>query len=350
LAISVAIHHTSPIYGHTLFGGDGIVQSFFVISGFYVTMIYTEKSYQRKFHFYKSRFFRLAPLWYLTLLLSFLLVLPRGGIGGVDVFSSAPLSFKAMSIASQVSMLGQDIYTFFSYDTLRHTFGFAEAINVNRPPGPIGGFWFLQLPQGWSISTEVMFYILAPFLVKRPVKVLTFIILGTVLLRLFIYLKLGWNSDPWTYRFFPIEVGTFLLGSIGYKGYCRFKEWGSSPSIGFTFLGFFLCWALFWPYWNSSADFKQLFLVLFVAISLPFVFIATKSSSWDRWLGSLSYPVYLLHFLVIWGILPIFLHPNVPNQSAIGLLITLGLSAVMVRYVERPVNKWREHFSNSEVD
>lgn len=58
LAISVAIHHTGPIFGHTLFGGDGIVQSFFVISGFYVTMIYTEKSYSRKLEFYKSRFFR----------------------------------------------------------------------------------------------------------------------------------------------------------------------------------------------------------------------------------------------------------------------------------------------------
>ena len=234
---------------------------------------------------------------------------------------------------------------------MRHTFGFSEAINVNRPPGPVGGFWFLQLPQGWSISTEVMFYFCAPFLVKRPLKVLLFVVSGTVVLRLYIYLKLGWDSDPWTYRFFPIEMGTFLLGSIGYQGYCRLKDWrSSSSSIGFTFLGFFLCWALFWPYWNCSAEIKQLSLVLFVAASLPFIFIATKSSSWDRWLGSLSYPVYLLHFLVIWGILPLFLSPNVPNRSTIGLLVTLGLSAVLVRHIERPVDKWRKRFSHSEVD
>lgn len=149
---------------------------------------------------------------------------------------------------------------------------------------------------------------------------------------------------------FPSKWVLFLLGSIGYQGYCRLKDWRSSSLIGFTFLGFFLFWALFWPYWNCSAEIKQLSLVLFVAASLPFIFIATKSSSWDRWLGSLSYPVYLLHFLVIWGILPLFLSPNVPNRSTIGLLVTLGLSALLVRHIERPVDKWRKRFSHSEVD
>ena len=27
------------------------------------------------------------------------------------------------------------------------------------------------------------------------------------------------QADPWVYRFFPVEVGTFLLGSLGYHVY-----------------------------------------------------------------------------------------------------------------------------------
>jgi peptidoglycan/LPS O-acetylase OafA/YrhL len=195
-----------------------------------------------------------------------------------------------------------------------------------------------------------MFYVLAPFLVKRSLKVLISIVLGATLLRLYFYFELGWSGDPWTYRFFPVEVGTFLLGSIGYRAYFRLKEWRSSSEIGFTCLGFFLCLALFWRYWNCSEHLKQLFLVLFVATCLPFVFIATKFSSIDRWLGSLSYPIYLLHFLVIWGILPFFISQDFPNKSTIGLLVTIGFSIVLVWCVERPVDKWRKRFSKSDVN
>jgi len=43
LAIAVVIVHTEPIFGFELVRGRVAVQSFFIISGFYMAMILNEK-------------------------------------------------------------------------------------------------------------------------------------------------------------------------------------------------------------------------------------------------------------------------------------------------------------------
>ena len=43
LAISVVIAHTSSVYGFKLVGGQIAVQAFYMISGFYMTLILNEK-------------------------------------------------------------------------------------------------------------------------------------------------------------------------------------------------------------------------------------------------------------------------------------------------------------------
>jgi len=43
------------------------------------------------------------------------------------------------------------------------------------------------------------------------------------------------------------------------------------------------------------------FLPLYACVlaALPFVFLLTKESALDRWIGEFSYPFYLLHYLVL---------------------------------------------------
>ena len=43
LAMSVVIVHTSPLFGLTLVGGRGAVECFFVISGFYMSLVMRTK-------------------------------------------------------------------------------------------------------------------------------------------------------------------------------------------------------------------------------------------------------------------------------------------------------------------
>jgi peptidoglycan/LPS O-acetylase OafA/YrhL len=43
LALSVVLSHSGPLFGIELVGGQLAVQSFYMISGFYMTMVLTEK-------------------------------------------------------------------------------------------------------------------------------------------------------------------------------------------------------------------------------------------------------------------------------------------------------------------
>jgi peptidoglycan/LPS O-acetylase OafA/YrhL len=73
LAITVVIAHSSPIFGFTFVGGQIAVQSFYMISGFYMTLILNEKyvgtnsSYKL---FISNRFLRLYPIYGMVLLLT----------------------------------------------------------------------------------------------------------------------------------------------------------------------------------------------------------------------------------------------------------------------------------------
>ena len=74
------------------------------------------------------------------------------------------------------------------------------------------------------------------------------------------------------------------------------------------------------------------------ALLLPFVFIATRNAAVDRVIGDLSYPLYLVHGIVI-GVL--FSRMDRPEDSIAFLLIavaaSLAAAAVMRAVVERPV-------------
>lgn len=79
---------------------------------------------------------------------------------------------------------------------------------------------------------------------------------------------------------------------------------------------------------------------------VPLLFALTKLSTIDRWLGELSYPVYLLHMPV--AMLVLWLGSKSEALGSMGVAglnwsivaVTLALSWLMVR-VERPVEALR---------
>jgi peptidoglycan/LPS O-acetylase OafA/YrhL len=80
--------------------------------------------------------------------------------------------------------------------------------------------------------------------------------------------------------------------------------------------------------------------IVFAAITVcaPLLFHAFKDSAADRWIGDLSYPLYLCHLAVI-GVVLAF-EPPFAVWVAIGG--GLALSAALLILVDHPVDRWRQ--------
>ena len=84
---------------------------------------------------------------------------------------------------------------------------------------------FLLIPQAWSVSLELMFYAIAPFLVRRHWLVLLTIIVATYFLRAAAQAT-GLNGSGFVYRFFPFEIGLFLAGVLAHRAYAYLNSRG----------------------------------------------------------------------------------------------------------------------------
>jgi len=76
LALTVVAAHSTAIFGSTLVGGKIAVQSFYIISGFYMSLILNEKyvgKFNSYFLFLSNRFLRLFPIFWVVLILTALL-------------------------------------------------------------------------------------------------------------------------------------------------------------------------------------------------------------------------------------------------------------------------------------
>jgi peptidoglycan/LPS O-acetylase OafA/YrhL len=123
LAMAVVAAHSAPILGLTLVGGKIAVQSFFVISGFYISLILNEKypaGTRGTLLFYGNRFLRIYPIYWAVLLLTAgagtAVLLLFGWHSFVSNVSSLTKDFAAdkllFLIASNVGILGIDLSSF----------------------------------------------------------------------------------------------------------------------------------------------------------------------------------------------------------------------------------------------
>jgi peptidoglycan/LPS O-acetylase OafA/YrhL len=77
---------------------------------------------------------------------------------------------------------------------------------------------------------------------------------------------------------------------------------------------------------------------------LPYLFRTFQRSSWDRWIGDLSYPLYISHLFVKWVLVAIFsiLHISAPPSGLLLLLCSTLFSVFMVLLMERPIDQFRQ--------
>jgi peptidoglycan/LPS O-acetylase OafA/YrhL len=125
LAIAVVIAHTEPIFGFRLVGSDVAVQAFYIISGFYMAMILTEKYARKESYklFITNRFLRLYPIYWIVLLGTVLMsIVQTSGNGKLDMYFQyydfMNLGSILFLIFTNILIFFQDIVMFLGLDTI----------------------------------------------------------------------------------------------------------------------------------------------------------------------------------------------------------------------------------------
>jgi peptidoglycan/LPS O-acetylase OafA/YrhL len=340
LALSVLLAHSFvfPITGNVLVGGLIAVQCFYMISGFYMALVLTQR-YASRADFYFNRFLRLYPTYWFLLLCSTLAYLVLGKPTFVSVILNSSILHwdgKILMLFANFFIFGSDamMFLFPSADGLRFTADFSSHQALLYP--------FHVMWQAWTLPVEMAFYAIAPFVVKSPPRLISIFILSMIV-RYFIYSHVS-SDDPWTYRFFPCEAAFFCAGAIAFHAYSVLKEFRGTQEIGLIlFLGLLIYITNFNRVPVLIAD-TFLFpggliqFYGFAIIALPFVFCLSARNRLDRWLGELSYPIYLSHEFVIQGAshLPHFAHTEVYNV----ILNTILISAAINILVQTPIEIW----------
>ena len=339
LALVVCLIHAGGIEGYVPMYGDVAVQGFYVVSGFYIAMVFTEK-YASLRHgiavFWVNRYLRLAPAYAIVSLIAYLTI-GRFALGGLDEEG------RALVLLSQFTMIGQDVFMFLGYEPGLGRWFLTSDFHA-LTPAQIPAYRMMMIPQGWSIGVELWFYALAPFLVLRRTGALVAIIAAALLLRLASGSALGFDGDPWNYRFFPFELGTFLLGVLSYRAWRQRPEAANSSAIGFSALSGLLFLIVFYHYVPLDASDKRWLFLLLMAFSLPRIFEATRRSTLDRRIGDLSYPLYIVH-LLCFSLLGPFLAG--PWRTPLLIASALACAILLAIAIERPGERMRYALTKS---
>jgi hypothetical protein len=196
----------------------------------------------------------------------------------------------------------------------------------------------------------LLFYAIAPFIVRSVRRILLCIGISLAIRFGLIFFCHGFTSRFWGYNFFPATCCFFLMGSLAYHAYKRLRAHRLAANIGASISLAFAVFALV-----SIACFQGVLVtnratgydtfrlwtafILFAA-SLPFLFCCWRRNRADRWIGELSYPLYLVHGLII-GVVFHNIKAGQTAHEAISICISVATAALIFLLVDRPVDAWR---------
>ena len=350
LAVSVLSAHAGPIFGSYLIGGKMAVQAFFMISGFYMALVLSQK-YEKKKNFYRlfisNRILRIYPTYLIVLIMSIFvygILFSHESTGKFMFYKVYALSFDFPLLIylflSNIFILGMDLVMFLGVN-LKTGASYLTPDYLSTNPILHD---FMLIPQAWTLSLEFLFYLLVPFIYKKSLKFVILLTLISIILRIYIY-SIGLHHEPWTNRFLPTELAFFLIGILSYRFYNQVKKLKLNiKPFSLTLLVVLAFITIFYGYLPDYSQGKfniiQNGYYMLIFISMPFIFEQTKNSIFDKTLGALSFPIYISHFLIA----SIVIYMNIGNDkffSLITLTITVVFSIILMIFIENPIDKYR---------
>ena len=327
-----------------------------MISGFFITLVLCENpAYQDTIRFYFSRYLRLWPMYFVcaipALLLSSYNLFSFGdqSISYAAAFRQLDWLGKSYVLFSNLTMFFQEWSLFLQANWQTGALSFTSDFNAGTTPIVYKLLW--DVP-AWSLSIELIFYLLAPFVVRSPVRVMC-LTAASLAVRIFIARRFA-LLDPWGCRFVPSELCMFGLGSLAYHFHHKLIPWAPAAirrvamtGAGIAGMSFLMIAIAFhtdvsWLWQSSKAllIYSPLFL-LAVAIFVGPIFALTRSSKLDRWLGDMSYPIYLSHVPVFAAMTAFGLLAS-PTSYNVALFATVVVSAALLWVIDAPVSRFRK--------
>jgi peptidoglycan/LPS O-acetylase OafA/YrhL len=348
LALAVVVYHSFKIFGLHMCGGQLAVESFYMISGFYMALILNEKyvgvgSYKK---FILSRFYRIFPLYWVILSIAFIVSLigysafnhPYYLARYINNYSCLSGSTIFYFIFENIAVIGQDILYFLRLDELCNPILTYNVLSFKHT-----GYQYLLVPQAWSISIEFMFYLIAPFLVTKKLKWQMLLVIIGIAIKCYFNFFYYLCFDPWTYRFFPFEIAFFMVGSLSYAFYKYIEHNLMSSIIGYLLLSVCIFCVSFIDEIKMNDELKNTLFYLLLWCSIPFIFKAFKDKKWDRQIGELSFSLYICHhlFVSLWrGYFfenPIY----IPYYGYTVVLCSLMMAFVLQNTIVNTIEKYR---------
>ena len=322
-AIAVVLVHCSP-FGLLLVGGRNAVQLFYIISGFLISYVLTErKTYATVGAFYLNRYLRLYPVYFVVAIAALVLNL-FADPAFFQLYRQIPTSAQALLIFGNSVLFGQDWVMFAAVKAghLVPSSNFADS-DVPLYDG-------LLAPQAWTLGVELSFYLIAPFVLPRR-KWIWGLLFASVLLRVYlIHIGLG-AHDPWTYRFFPTEVALFLCGSLAHQVLLPVYERklgdraGAAAIVATLFVVAYSCAFSWLP---GGLQLRSLVLIACFVLLVPLTFMFQNRYSFDRKIGELSYPIYVCHMLVV-SLVGRWFEVRAKHDAVLKTVITVALTVVL---------------------
>ena len=327
-AVAVVIFHfmefVTPDYHDNFIAHSYLaVDFFFCLSGFVITYAYDNKVEKTGvIQFIKLRLIRLHPLVVIGALIGLLTFV-------FDPFSKLQEAYNA----------GQTLLMFLSSCLLI--------------PYPVVHERYFNLfhfnPPTWSLFWEYIANILYAsllFKLKNSILwILTLIAAAALSYESYRsgYLGVGWGGDNFIGGGSRIFY-SFLAGMLVYR-----SNWIIRTRLGFVPIAVLLILAFLVPYAEQTNTIADPLLVIFY---FPFLIALAAGAQLRatfvkicRFLGDISYPLYMIHYPFLWMYLSYVEVIKPPMslmalQIPIGVLLLIGLAYIIMLYLDIPVRKY----------
>ena len=331
-ALIIVLHHlkidTFIQNFRIILNGGLVVDFFFVLSGFVISLNYLDKIKSKidLINFQKKRFLRLYPLHILTLFVFIIIELIKLYVNNYTGLQTRYEPFSDFN----------NFYSLFANFFLLH--------------GWYG--WSFNLPS-WSISTEFYTYLIFGLIVLfSRYRVISFIIFIILSLSILILNNFGLeNLEKFVY---PSRcIYSFFLGAITYQFYKKFKNSSTLISIVLVIFSIIFIHSSDYFLLNNKYILAPLifsFTIYFISnLNHETLFYKMLANKFTVYLGSISYGVYMIHFALVWFFRQFSrFYLNIPSNgeylvfnnyygeilTILFLMFVIGISHLSLKYFE----------------